>query len=129
MKHVELKIICFIVLLCSCTKSYLQNGDNSLDEGVYNVIGWNVSSDALQDISGSNTRALVEDYHNLRDACTYVETQGAEKIGLFGKSVLDGKTTVVFNNTDLWWWEKVDGNPFNDFLGNSSFCGYVFRFP
>lgn len=86
------------------------------------AIGWDISSeDRLMDAPDS--KALINSYINLRDACTQNE-DGAEKIGIFGSYTLDGTTETVFNNIDLWWWEKEDGNPYDDQLGDPSRWNY-----
>lgn len=85
-------------------------------------IRWDVTS-ADDKTNSTDTKALIDSYLNLRDACTQDE-DGFDKIGLFGTYTLDGKTESLFNNDDLWWWEKKDGNPFNDQLGEQSYWNY-----
>ena len=108
------------MLLCSCTKSPLGNEIDSSVQGGLELIGWSVSADSHADASANATRALVENYAGLRDACTQFEYQEAEKIGLLGKYTSGGKSKVVFDNVDLWWWEKPDGNPYDDQTGAHS---------
>lgn len=79
---------------------------------------WDITSADIPD-----TKALVDSYATLRNACTQDE-DGAEKIGLWGSYTLDGTTETIFSDADLWWWEKEDGNPFNDVLGNPSMWNY-----
>ena len=110
------------MLISSCSKVVI-NEDHS-GESLDDVIGWNVSATIHADDSDPATRALIEDYDDLRNACTPLETQATEKIGLLGNYTLDSRTEVVFDNTDLWWWEKKEGNPFPDYLGNDSYWNY-----
>ena len=117
MKHVYLITACFAMLLSSCSKVVT---DDHSGESMSDIIGWKVSADGL----GTATRALIEDYTDLRDACTEFENQEAEKIGLLGNYIKDGQTKVAFDNADLWWWEKEDGNPFKDDYGNDSYWNY-----
>lgn len=119
MKYANLITICCAMLLSSCVKGHLNTDDNPSGETAKDIIGWNVKT------SGLETRALVEDYVILRDACTQTQTQEAEKIGLLGKYTLDGSSEVVFDNVDLWWWTKEDGNPYNDILGNMNHWNYA----
>ena len=123
MKYAYL-IIFNLILLSSCLKSDPDMGDNPSAESREDYIGWNVSADTQSDASQPSLRALIGDYDALRDACTQFETQEAEKIGLLGKYTLDGTSQVAFDNVDLWWWTKEDGNPFNDILGNESYWNY-----
>ena len=95
------------MLISSCSKVVI---DDHSGESMSDIIGWKVSADGLD----TATRALIEDYTDLRDACTAFENQEAEKIGLLGNYNKDGQTKVAFDNIDLWWWEKEDGNPFKD---------------
>jgi hypothetical protein len=117
MKHVYLISICFAMLISSCSKVVT---DDHSGESLPDIIGWKVSADGLD----TATRALIEDYTDLRDACTALEGQEAEKIGLLGNYNKDGQTKVAFDNIDLWWWEKEDGNPFKDDYGNDSYWNY-----
>lgn len=85
-------------------------------------IRWEVTSaDDMND--GPDTKALIDSYIDLRDACIQDE-DGAEKIGVFGSYSLDGSTVAVFDDVDLWWWTKEGGNPFNDELGDQSYWNY-----
>ena len=101
-----------ILLLVSCSVPAVEFPPEQ------DLILWDITSDETTD-----TKALVNSYVTLRDACTQDE-DGAEKIGLWGSYTLDGTTEAVFNDDDLWWWEKEDGNPFNDALGNPSMWNY-----
>ena len=105
------------MLLSSCSKVVT---DDHSGESMSDIIGWKVSADGLD----TATRALIEDYTDLRDACTAFENQEAEKIGLLGNYIKDGQTKVAFDNVDLWWWEKEDGNPFKDDYGADSYWNY-----
>ena len=109
------------MLLSSCSKVVT---DDHLGESMSDIIGWKVTATTLADGSGPATRALIEDYTDLRDACTEFENQEAEKIGLLGNYIKDGQTKVAFDNVDLWWWEKEDGNPFKDDYGADSYWNY-----
>lgn len=122
MKYTRFTIVCLAMLISSCSKIVIE--DNLAGGSLYEVIGWNVSAITQADGVKPATKALIEDYNDLRNACTPLENQEAEKIGLLGNYTLDGKTEVVFNNTELWWWEKEDGNPFPDYLGNDSYWNY-----
>lgn len=125
MRHASVHIIGLLCLLCSCSKGDSCNGNTSLKgQEMHDVIGWNVSASEHADASGPMTRALMEDYSSLRDACTQFEYREAEKIGLLGKLTRNGESETVFDDVDLWWWEKEFGNPFNDQLGNSSRWNY-----
>lgn len=124
MKYASFIIICFTVLLSSCSKVVINN-DSLSDMSHSDIIGWNVipetNSEGLDPIS----RALIENYDDLRNACTPYESQEAEKIGLLGNYTLEGQTKIVFDNSELWWWEKEDGNPFYDYLHNESYWNYA----
>lgn len=85
-------------------------------------IQWNISS-ADQTEGLPETKALIGSYIDLRDACTQDE-DGADKIGLFGSCFSEGTDEYVFNDAELWWWEKEDGNPFEDPLGDQSHWNY-----
>lgn len=99
------------ILLCvSCSKEFLPAEQA--------VIQWDISSSDLQ-----ATKALIGTYTDLRDACTQDE-DGAEKIGVFGAYTYEGTTEHIFEDADLWWWEKENGNPFNDPLGDQSYWNY-----
>lgn len=98
------------LLFASCSKVEKQpEQDNIL---------WEVSSAEALD-----TRALVDSYVMLRDLCTENE-DGCEKIGLWGAYTQDGSSEPVFSDADLWWWDKVDGNPYDDELGDPSRWNY-----
>lgn len=126
MRHVKLILICIALVLGSCSKTVIQtSGDVATGKGPDNLIGWNVSADDRLDAVGLRTRALVNDYISLRDACTRSEYQEAEKIGLLGKYTLNGVSKVVFDDVDLWWWEKDGGNPYYDYLGNNNCWNYA----
>ena len=112
------------MLLSSCTKSYLDHVDNSSGESLHNVIGWNIYTEDHTDKFGPETRALVDDYSSLKNACTQTEYREAEKIGLLGKFTLVGSSSIVFDNVDLWWWLKEDGNPYIDQEGDNSCWNY-----
>lgn len=105
--------------------NYHLNEDVNSSQGERSdVIGWNVYADNPADASALMTRALIDDYNALREACTQSQDREAEKIGLLGKYTLNGTATLVFDNVDLWWWDKEDGNPYNDYLGNGSYWNY-----
>ena len=106
------------MLISSCSKVVIDN--NHSGESLPDIIAWRVTADGLDPA----TRALIEDYTDLRDACTALENQEAEKIGLLGNYTKEGQTKVVFDNIDLWWWEKEDGNPFKDDYGDDSYWNY-----
>ena len=110
------------MLISSCSKVIID--DVPSGESMSDIIGWKVSASTLADGSGPVTRALIEDYTDLRDACTALENQEAEKIGLLGNYIKDGQAKVAFDNVDLWWWEKEDGNPFKDDYGADSYWNY-----
>ena len=124
MKHAFTILSIIAIIMGSCTKSHLNHGDDSLKEGVPQLIGWRVSADTTLDALKPKTRALVNDYYNLRNACTQFEYQEPEKIGLLGKYTLEGTSKVVFDNIDLWWWEKEDGNPYKEEDGADSYWNY-----
>lgn len=85
------------------------------------LIRWSVQS---VDDGTNNSRALIDNYENLRGSCTANESRAAETIGLFGTYILNGATETVFNDRNLWWWAKENGNPYNDQLGNRSYWNY-----
>lgn len=122
MKYARFIIICLTLLSGSCSKGVIdrQPSAGSLDD----MIGWKVTTESISEGLSPATRALIEDYDDLRRACTALEGQEAEKIGLLGKYTLDGLSEVVFDNTDLWWWEKEEGNPYSDYLGDDSYWNY-----
>lgn len=122
MKHADLILVCTALLISSCSKVVID--DRPSGESQYDIIGWNVTATDPAEGLDPITRALIETYDDLRDACTPDESQEAEKIGLLGNYTLDGQTEVVFDNADLWWWEKEDGNPYPDYLGNDSYWNY-----
>lgn len=124
MKHAFTIFWITVMIMGSCSKGHLNNGDDSWGESIPQPIGWSVSAYNPVDASAPATRALVDDYSNLRDACTKFEYQEPEKIGLLGKYNLDGTSKVVFDNVDLWWWEKEDGNPYLESDGGNSFWNY-----
>lgn len=101
-----------ILLLVSCSVPAVEIPPEQ------DFILWDIVSEDTPD-----TKALVNSYVTLRDACTQ-DDDGAEKIGLWGSYTLDGTTESIFSDDDLWWWEKEDGNPFNDVLGNPSMWNY-----
>ena len=81
-------------------------------------ICWKVESlTNMQD--GSASRALVEDYDDLRESCA-----GTERIGLFGSCYTTDGFTVAFNNTSLWWWQKENGNFYTDNEGRENHWNY-----
>lgn len=124
MKHAFNILLSVVMLLSSCTKGYLDHGDSSSGESMPELIGWSVSADLPDGALDPKTRALVDDYDNLRDACTLLESHEPEKIGLLGEYTLDGVSKVVFDNIDLWWWEKEDGNPYFEQDGGNSYWNY-----
>ena len=78
MKHAYLISACFAMLLSSCSKVIIDNDHSG--ENLSDIIGWKVYADGIDPAS----RALIEDYTDLREACTAFEGQEAEKIGLLG---------------------------------------------
>lgn len=125
MGNAKLLAFCFVILLSSCSKGSLQrSGEVPPGQGTQDFIGWNVSAYDHSDASSAKTRALVNDYSALRDACTHTEDREAEKIGIFGNYTFGDSTGVAFDNADLWWWKKEAGNPFSDYLGNESLWNY-----
>ena len=122
MKHASLLSVCIALLISSCSK--VVTPDTPSGESHYDVIGWNVTATDHAEGLDPVTRALIETYDDLRNACTPDESQESEKIGLLGNYTLQGQTKVVFDNTDLWWWEKEDGNPYLDYLANESYWNY-----
>lgn len=108
--------------LFSCTK---EDSVNSSGEEMQDKvpIEWNIYTVDNND-NQPHTRALLEGYTDLRDLCTATESAPAEKIGLFGTYELEGSEVSVFDNADLWWWEKENGNPFNDVIGDKSHWNY-----
>lgn len=111
-----------VALLMSCTKIDETPGTDNIP------ISWNIySADDLNGTflnDGSRTKALVNNYSDLKTACMHNESSAAEKIGVYGSYNLENKTTQVFDNADLWWWEKEDGNPYNDYNGDQSQWNY-----
>lgn len=104
-----------ILLTLSCSKSDdLIDWEEAKEEF---PIVWSVTT-------SNETKALVNDYQTLRDLCTTSESQPAEKIGLFGSYTLEDNKVTIFDNVDLWWWEKEKGNPFNDISGDRSHWNY-----
>ena len=125
MGNAKLLVICFVVLLSSCSKGSLQtSGEVPPGQGTHDFIGWNISASNHADGSAPKTRALINDYSALSDACTHTEDREAEKIGIFGNYTFGDSTGVAFDNADLWWWKKENGNPFPDYLGNESLWNY-----
>ena len=123
-KGATVLLLSLFTLFASCTKGSISSEDNGLYETAEDMIAWNISSvDDFQE-NGLKTKGLVYEYKDLRNACSQSELYNNEKIGIFGSYVLDGKTESVFENTPLWWWEKENGNSFNDVLGNQSFWNY-----
>lgn len=122
MKHARLIALCLTLLTGSCTKVVTDRQPSA--ESLDNIIGWKITTENLSDGFDPITRALIEDYDDLRDACTALEGQEAEKIGLLGNHTSDGVSEVIFDNVDLWWWEKEDGNPYSDYLGNDNYWNY-----
>lgn len=108
------------ILSLSCTRT--ENPGRVMTDNENLPIKWDVQiSEEFRTIP---SKALVEDYYALRNACTSTEEHSAEKIGIFGSYILDGNRTVVFEDTDLWWWNKEDGNPFDDSIGEPSMWNY-----
>lgn len=123
MKHAEFIAICSIMLICACTK-VVKDDDIPSCGNTDALIGWDVTFEDGLDGSVPDTRALIEDYEDLKQACTALETREAEKIGLLGNFISEGKTETAFDNVDLWWWAKEDGNPYPDYQGNDSYWNY-----
>ena len=124
MRYTKVAILFISMLLCSCSKSYLQDGDSSLN-GDKDFISLNVTAqDAAVASSPASTKALIEDYYALRAACTPQGTGEKETIGLFGSYTLNGSTTHIYNNGDLWWWEKENGNLTYDQAGERNHWNY-----
>ena len=122
MKYARFIIICLTLLSGSCSKDVIERQPSA--ENFDDIIGWKVITENISEGLNPDTRALIEDYDDLRKACTALEGQEAEKIGLLGNYILDGVSKVVFDNTDLWWWEKEEGNPYPDYLGEDSYWNY-----
>ena len=118
MKYARFIIICLTLISVSCSKVVTDRQPSAGD--LDDMIGWKVITESISGESSPDTRALIEDYDDLRKACTALEGQEAEKIGLLGNYIKDGQTKVAFDNVDLWWWEKEDGNPFKDDYGADS---------
>ncbi len=113
-------ILIFSFIFCfSCSDKLIFT-----EQDKYNVIGWNVSAGNEAGGSFSSTRALMEDYLSLKEACSWNEYRDAEKIGLFGKYILDGTSKIIFDNVDLWWWVKGSGLTFKDEAGDDSQWNY-----
>lgn len=123
MKCTDIIIVSLILLFSSCTKVVV-SGDDVSGMSQCDVIGWNVTATDQSEGFDPITRALIENYDDLKNACTPLETQETEKIGLLGKYILGEKTKVVFDNSELWWWEKNEVNPYYDSQGNNSFWNY-----
>lgn len=123
MKHLYLLLISFMVLSSSCTEGII-GVDTPLGGSYDNLIGWSVSAGENTGLLDPISRALIENYTDLRDACTTKEDHEAEKIGVLGDYTINGQTITAFNNVDLWWWEKEDGNPYFDHLGDYSNWNY-----
>ena len=109
-------VMAALLLLGACTKGEPEQG---------NAIGWSVVAPSSLAAPAASSRALVEGYGQLRDACTETPGQELQKIGLFGSCTLGGAVESVFDNTDLWWWSKTDGNPYKDHEGNFSNWNYA----
>mgnify|MGYP003291310204 CR=1 FL=1 len=115
-------LLSLVFLLSSCTKTDEPEIRQENAEGF--PIAWEiVTMDEYQGVP-YGTKALIEDYNDLRDACTILETHDAEKIGLFGSYTSGGNNTVVFDDVDLWWWDKENGNPYPDAIGDRSQWNY-----
>lgn len=112
-----------MMLVCSCMK-VINDVDSPSGGNSNDLIGWNIAVEDALDGSGHATKALIESYSDLKEACTEIENHEAEKIGLMGNCTSEGKTEVAFDNVDLWWWVKEDGNPFQDYLGDESNWNY-----
>lgn len=114
-----------IMLLSSCAGQDISLENDDIKHEVEKIpIAWNLytADDSLK--INPDTKALINEYSNLRDACTGLESEPAEKIGLYGYFVLDGLQESIFENEDLWWWSKVDGNPFTDAVGEPNNWNY-----
>ena len=121
MRHANFIAFFSMVLLCSCSKVV---NDKPSDESVSELIKWKIAVEDVIDRMAPSTKALIEEYNDLKEACTALENREAEKIGLLGNFTLDGKSETAFDNVDLWWWEKENGNPFSDYQGNDSYWNY-----
>lgn len=113
-------ILIFSIFFCSCSEDIITS-----EHDAKNVIGWNVSAGDIASGALPNTRALMNDYLSLKDACSSKEYRDAEKIGLYGKYILDGSSSVIFNNADLWWWVKEQEYIFKDETGDDSHWNYI----
>lgn len=120
-------VLSLVTILFSCSKVDSLLPDEDEDDipilwSVYSVDEINgTSSD--NGVNSMKTKALISSYPNLRDACAQDE-DGCEKIGLFGEYSLDGSDIIVFDDTDLWWWEKENGNPYDDVIGDRNYWNY-----
>lgn len=123
MKHAKFIAVCSIMLVCSCSK-VISDADVPSSGNDRSLIGWNVAVEDSLDRSPHATKALIESYNDLKEACTELENHEAEKIGLMGNFISEGEKEVAFDNVDLWWWIKEDGNPFQDYLGDDSNWNY-----
>lgn len=123
MKHAKFIAICSLMLMYSCTKGGAEidipSGGNASD-----LIGWNLAVEDALDGFDPATRSLIENYVDLKEACTALENREAEKIGLLGNFTYEGKSGTAFDNVDLWWWVKEAGNPFSDYQGDESHWNY-----
>ena len=109
-------------LFISCSEEYADSYMGDLEQDRI-PMGLNIYTES--DYSNpEKTKSLFNDYVSLRNACTEFEYGSVEKIGLYGSYSLDGVTETVFDNVDLWWWAKENGNPFNDAIGDPSNWNY-----
>lgn len=116
-RRAALLLLSLVVLSVSCTKEPGQETEKY-------PICWDVATmDGYQGLP-HDTKALIDDYASLRNACTLVETHDAEKIGLFGSYTLDGVSMPAFEDVSLWWWNKENGNPYDDVTGSPSMWNY-----
>jgi len=105
--------------LLSCTKEHGPEETVTGDPICWDVITMNEYQDVRY-----GTKALIEDYDDLRNACTILETHPAEKIGIFGSYTSAEDSGDAFTDTELWWWEKENGNPYPDAAGSASMWNY-----
>ena len=109
-------LLILILVISSCNKGELEQVHSD-------VIGWSVLASSAAS-SQPSSKALINDYNQLKDACNEHTGGVPQKIGLFGSCSINGASELVFDNEDLWWWAKDEGNPFKDYEGNDSNWNY-----
>lgn len=112
------------LLTLSCSKADSLDGISASEASGTLPIRWDAyMADEFESIPGIS-KALIEEYSDLRNACTDLEGSLSEKIGVYGSYSLEGTEVTAFDNVDLWWWNKEDGNPFNDINSDKSYWNY-----